>query len=63
MLLNYNVATKSSRMESWDDESRRVPISAHCCTPYARQATAFVGSEVRHVVNSTSAEEAEQIDI
>lgn len=28
VLLNYNVATESSRKESWDDESRRVPISA-----------------------------------
>jgi len=39
VLLNYNVATKSSRMESWDDESRRVPISAHCCTPFKIPST------------------------
>jgi hypothetical protein len=39
-----------------------VELPSKSLLPCARQATAFVGSEVRHVVNSTSAEEAEQID-
>jgi len=39
-----------------------VALSSEFHVTYAKKATAFVGSEVRHVVNNTPAEEAEHID-
>jgi len=39
-----------------------VALPSESLLTYAKQVTAFVDSEVRHIVKSTPAEEEEQID-